>query len=170
MGNHAGKPIKMSNTYSTIILALLTITCCSPATTSQSEIDKKQVLDSVRHTLANYYVAIKKEGLTAEFRFLDSSADFFWVPPNYATAILYDSVANIINQNARAFKTVDNTWDTLRINYLTPELASYTGRLRSITTDTSGRVFTFTMVETGLVIKRKDGWKLLSGQTSMVNP
>jgi hypothetical protein len=34
--------------------------------------------------------------------------------------------------------------------------------------DTSGKTNAFILVETGLVIRRADGWKLLSGQTALV--
>lgn len=131
--------------------------------------EKAAIEDSIRVTLDNYYADIKKTGLTAEFKYLDHSPDFFWVPPGYSSAISYDSVATVLNQNAPLFRSVDNAWDSLRIIPLTTELATYTGRLRSTMVDASGKTSHIALVETGLLVKRKDGWKLLSGQTSVVD-
>ena len=53
-----------------------------------SEKEKALVANTIRQTLYDYVGAIKQKGLTAEFKFLDSSADFFWVPPGYSSARL----------------------------------------------------------------------------------
>jgi hypothetical protein len=149
------------------ISAMLTALSCnqSPPLTKQ---EGKQVTDSVSVMLHNYYNDIKTNGLTAEFKYLDNSPDFFWVPPGYSSAISYDSVAIILNQNAPVLKSTDNSFESLRIIPLDRNIATYTARIRSTVTDTAGKVSTFSLVESGVVIKRKDGWKLLSGQTSIV--
>jgi hypothetical protein len=133
-----------------------------------TSLEEEDVINSIRQTLNNYYADIKKEGLTAEFNYLDNSPDFFWVPPGYSTAISYDSVAKILKQNAPLFRSVDNSFDTLRIIPLDKQVAIYTARIRSTITDTKGVVTIMSLVETGVLIKRNDGWKLLSGQTSVV--
>ena len=130
--------------------------------------DRKMISDSIRQTLNNYFADIKKEGLTAEFKYLDSSSDFFWVPPRYKSSISYDSIAAILKTYAPFYQSTDNSWETLMINPLSHNLASYSGRIQSITTDSSGKVSKFTLIETGLVIKRETGWKLLNGQTSVI--
>jgi hypothetical protein len=131
------------------------------------EAEKKLIIDSITQTLNTYYDDIRAEGLIAEFRYLDNSAEFYWVPPGFSVAISYDSVASIIKQNAPLLKSVDNKWDTLRIDPFSHELATYTGRLHSIVTDTAGHVSETSLIETGVLIKRPDGWKLLSGQTAV---
>lgn len=128
--------------------------------------EKIEVGNSVRETLSNYYNDIRVSGLTAEFKYLDNSKEFFWTPPGYSTSISYDSVVAILNQNAPLYQSIDNRWDILRITALNKELATYTGRLHSVMTDTAGQISKVTLVETGLMIKRQDGWKLLCGQTS----
>jgi hypothetical protein len=35
--------------------------------------------------------------------------------------------------------------------------------------DTSGKTSSFSLIESGVLIKREDGWKLLSGQTSIIS-
>jgi hypothetical protein len=133
------------------------------------EAEKKLITDSIRHTLFNYYSDIRSEGLMAEFRYLDNSPEFFWVPPGFSQSISYDSVAAILKKSAPLFKSIDNTWDTLRIDPLSHELATYTGRLRSIVTDTTGHTSETSLIETGVLIKRREGWKLLRGQTSIIS-
>ena len=150
-------------------LTIMTVLACSPSG-SMTEKEKGTVIAEVRETLDNYYSDIKKSGLTAEFKYLDSTADFFWVPPGYSSPISYDSVAKVIGQNATLYKTIDNTYDTLRIVPLSKELASFTGRLDSKMTDSKYTTTTIHLVETGVMIRRKDGWKLYNGQTAVISP
>ena len=154
--------------YFTILFFSLALLSCRQNSTSQTELDRNGIVNSVKLTLDNYYSDIKKNGLTAEFKYLDNSPDFFWVPPGYTNSISYDSVVTVLKQNAPKYKLIENSFDTLSIIPLTEELASYTGRLSSKMTDTSGNMMTFSLVETGILVKRKNGWKLLSGQTSII--
>jgi hypothetical protein len=155
-------------TQTTLILfTILTIVSCSQSSTL-TENEKATIIGEVRETLDNYCKDIRKSGLTAEFQYLDHSSEFYWTPPGYNISISYDSVAAILNQNALNYKSVDNSFDTLRITPLSEEYATYTGRLTSSTTDASGKTMTFSLVESGVLIKRQDGWKLLNGQTSIL--
>jgi len=45
-------------------------------------------------------------------------------------------------------------------------VAQFYGTITMQTTDTAGTITTGHLVETGLVIKRSDGWKLLNGQSA----
>lgn len=151
----------------TISCLLTTLSCKRSKTITADE--KIEIRDNIRQTLTNYYDDIRESGLTAEFKYLDNSNEFFWTPPGYSSSISYDSVVTILNQNAPAYLSIDNQWDSLRITVLTKELAAYTGRLRSTMTDTSGQVSKIKLVETGLLIKRPDSWKLLCGQTAAIS-
>ncbi len=152
-----------------IFLIASIFTACQKPVASFTENDKKKMVDSIRLTLNNYYADIKKDGLTAEFQYLDNSKDFFWVPPGYKDPINYDSVVAVLTKNAPSFSSIHNTWDSLTIIPLSPELASYTGKIHSVMVDTAGKTMDIHLIETGTLIKRKDGWKLLNGQTSMIN-
>jgi hypothetical protein len=133
-----------------------------------TEQEKTNIIDEVRQTLLNYQSDVEKTGLMAEFKYLDQSKEFFWVPPGYNASISFDSVASILKQSAPKYKTIANTFETLNVIPLSKELATYSGRLQSVMTDTLGNTNTFTLVETGVLIKRKDDWKLLNGQTTIV--
>lgn len=147
------------------IFSLLTTLSCEQSKTITAD-EKIEISDNVLQTLTNYYDDIRESGLTAELKYLDNSKEFFWTPPGYSSSISYDSVVTILNRNAPLYLSIDNQWDLLRVTVLTKELAAYTGRLRSTMTDTSGQVFKIKLVETGLLIKRRDSWKLLCGQTA----
>jgi hypothetical protein len=151
-----------------IFFLLMAAGACRPRELFLSKDEKENLAEIIRETLNDYHRDVKERGLTAEFKYLDSSDDFFWVPPGYTTAISYDSVANLLKQVAPLLKSVHNSWDTLTIIPLSTGLAMYTGRLHSITTNASGKRFESVLIETGVLIKRKDGWKLLSGQTSII--
>jgi hypothetical protein len=150
------------------VFFFLALASCKQSSSSLSENERSLIIDSVKQTLQNYYSDIRREGLLAEFRYLDSSKDFFWAPPGYSHAISYDSVAKVLKQNAPGITYLSNSFDTLHIVPLSRELASYTGRLRSVMKVASGIEMTYTMIETGVMIKRADGWKLLCGQTAML--
>ena len=116
--------------------------------------------------LDNYHDDIKKGGLTAEFKYLDDSEDFFWVPPGYESALTYDSVKTILETNASNFRNVEFHWDVLQIFPLTNEIVNYAGIVGGQLTDTSNNSIIVSIIESGTLIKRHDGWKLLSGQSA----
>ncbi len=155
-------------TRSVVLSLTLWIFCCQSGDRALTEGDKEAVVKEVTQFFENYFLAVKKNGLTAEFDYLDHSPDFFWVPPTYKVPISYDSVAEVLTLNAPRYISVQNSFDSLRVIPLTKGLATYTATLRSIMEDTAGNVSTLQLIETGIVIKRKDRWKLLNGQTSLI--
>lgn len=146
-----------------LLLLLLLFVTCSTTHAQVSKVEKE-----VREMLDNYFGDIRREGLMAELKYLDNSRDFFWVPPGYNHALSRDSVVAIITGYAPKVKLTNNSFETLHIVPLNDELATYTGRVRSTVTDLQGNERTHTLVETAVVVKRKEGWKLLNGQTSVV--
>ena len=122
--------------YISAVLTLLVTNACR--TKQPTAPEKQTIINNVRQTLNNYYAEIKKDGLTAEFKYLDSSTDFFWVPPGYTSPVSYDSVVAILKQNAPLYKSVINSWNKLQINPLTKELVIYTGTIHSRITEQSG--------------------------------
>ncbi len=144
-----------------IIVLASSLQCANAQTPATVEKEVKLMLD-------NYFADIRREGLMAEMKYLDTSADFFWVPPGYNHALSRDSVVLIITNYAPKVKLTDNSFETLRIIPLTDNLATYTGRVKSRVIDFEGKERIHILVETAVVVRRKDGWKLLSGQTSVV--
>ena len=115
--------------------------------------------------LHNYFQDIAEEGLLAEFKFLDDSDEFFWVPPGYTSAISYDSVRIILESRAAGYEYIKFDWESLKINPLNTSYAAYTGVVRGMMKDTAGVEADVALIETGVVVKRDAGWKLLCGQS-----
>lgn len=126
----------------------------------------RQEVDSVLHA---YFDATRHDGLLAGLPFLDNSEQFFWVPPGYDSAIDYDSVVKVIRSHAPHVAMVNNSWRSLQINVLNDSAAVFTGEILSVTIDTSGRSTANNLLETGVMILRKDGWRMLCGQTRVNN-
>ena len=83
-------------------IPILLLVSCDPQA-EMTTFDKEEVRQAVKQTLENYFKDIAKDGLTAEFKYLDNSPDFFWVPPGYSSPLSYDSVRAILTQNASNF-------------------------------------------------------------------
>jgi hypothetical protein len=49
---------------------------CGHNQSSLSENERREIIKEIKETLDNYYSDIEKDGLLAEFNYLDSSADF----------------------------------------------------------------------------------------------
>lgn len=157
--------------YPLILFMLAALSCNHPAAHTEplSAEERVTIATEVSQTLHDYCKDIAVSGLTAEFNYLDNSPDFFWVPPNYSGAISFDSVSAILQQNAPLFNSINNHWDTLRVIPLSSDLATYTGQISSTMIDTAGQVTHMRLIETGMMIKRKKGWKLLCGQTGLLS-
>ena len=151
------------------IFFLMAITSCVQAD-ELSESEKQLIINDVTEMFINYHDDIRKDGLTAEFKYLDQSADFYWVPPGYKSALSYDSVRHVLEINAKSFRAIEFDWDTLQVYPLSDKIANYSGIVKGSMTDTSGIKSSVLIIESGTVIKRFDGWKLLSGQSAMLNP
>ena len=159
--------IKAIPTIAIIISSLYALSACrQSAELSASE--KMAVSEEVRTMLGRYFEDMNKEGLLSEFRYLDNSPDFFWVPPGYTTSISYDSVAVVLKATVLTLRTIDYKWETLRIIPLSAELATFTGIIQGVIIDTTGTVTKLRLIETGTVIRRQSGWKLLNGQTAIL--
>lgn len=135
---------------------------------SSVPLNKEQVEQEVRSMLSQYHHDIAEEGLLAEFKYLDSSADFYWVPPGYRSALTYDSVRTILEQNAPGLRSAEFNWETLQVFPLTNEIANYTGIVHSQMTDTPGVDSEVRIIESGTLIKRGKQWMLLSGQSAVL--
>jgi len=135
---------------------------------SFGNLEKDDITLEVKEMLFDYHEAISLGGLKAEFAYLDSSDQFFWVPPGYHSALNFDSVRNILLYNDRSMKQVDFHWDELELFVLSPKIVNFTGIVRGQMIDTANVTSPVHIIESGTCIKREDGWKLLSGQSALL--
>jgi len=152
-----------------VSLVLVLLYACNQ-TDSFNKSEKEKIISDIVKMFDNYHNDIKKDGLTSEFKYLDHSDDFFWVPPGYKSALSYDSVKNILEINARYQKSIEFSWDTLQVFPLSPKIANYSGIVNGTIVDNSGTKSSITIIESGTVIKRLNGWKILNGQSAILEP
>ena len=152
--------------YAISFVLLVIIGCGSPDHIWNE--DSNRVAREVRKTLINYCDDVSREGFMAEFEYLDSSSLFSWHPPGFASAISFDSVKTILLRNANIYTKVECSWDSLVIIPESNVKAKYTGRMKTILTDTAGIRNTYYFAEVGHVMKKEDGWKLVSGKTERI--
>lgn len=148
----------------TLLAFAIVIASCQP----KEHFNKASIEADVRTMLQAYDDSVRANGLNGEFDFLDNSDEFYWVPPGYQYAISYDSVTAILRRNAPKLSYVNNSWDTLRIKALSKNYALFSGVVNSTVITSTNDTLKMKLAETGLVVKRKTGWKLLSGQTNIV--
>jgi len=146
-------------------LLILTLFNCKHKAEILNQNNKEIIEREIRQMFDNYHNDIKKDGLKAEFKYLDNSSDFFWVPPGYDSALSFDSVKNILLSNSKFIHSIEFSWDTLQVFPLTNTIANYSGIVNGTMLDSSNTQSTFKIIESGTLIKRKDGWKLLNGQS-----
>ncbi len=152
-----------------IIFFLISGVACEQEN-NEAQLDKVRVIAEVNKMFDDYHEAIKREGLTGEFKYLDNSEDFFWVVPGYSYALPYDSVYSILSRNAPGLETVEFHWRTLKVFPLSDQIATFTGIVEGVMVDTSGVAQKISLIESGSVIKRNNQWKLLCGQTTGLPP
>lgn len=149
------------------LIAVFCLFSCQQVDKNFTDEDKKQVEVEVNEMFAAYNKAVNEQGIVGELPYLDSSAEFFWVPPGYDGPINYAEVVSHAQQATAKFKRVKVAWQDLKIYPKTKDLAVYTGTLEFNTEDTAGITSHAILLETGVIVKHTDGWKLQSGQTAL---
>lgn len=151
--------------YLLIPIAFLFLISCTPDKTY----DTTKIELEVKDMFLAYDDSVRKNGIEGEFFFLDNSDAFYWVPPGYKYALHYDSISRILHENATNFKYIDNNWDTLEILPLSDKYASFNGVINSYSITVNNDTIVTKLSETGLVVKRENGWKYLNGQTVVID-
>lgn len=131
-------------------------------------IDPELIVMEVEAMLYKYHHAIGERGLEAEFDYLDDSESFFWIPPGYSAPLDYDSVATVLRKNAKRYEDIEFVWKALEVYPISATCATYSGIVFGVMTDTTGQVSQVNLLESGTLIKRDSGWKLLSGQSAIL--
>ncbi len=144
---------------------LLIATFTSYAQKSLTTKTKKTITLEVKTMFDNCHNDIVKNGLKAELKYLDASSDFFWVPPSYNTALNYNAVKKILLSNSKSISYIEFSWETIEIFPITNKIANYSGIVKVVEINTANKHMAFRILESGTLIKRKDGWKFLSGQS-----
>jgi hypothetical protein len=148
------------------VICLALFTSCSSEKLSKRK--SKTIEAEAKAMLEAYHRDLALEGLPAEFKYLDSTDQFSWHPAGYDSPISYDSVAATIRQLDDFYTSIKSQWDTLAITPVADTLVNYTGAFTTTMTDITGFSESYAMHETGTLIKRPDGWKMLTGKTTVM--
>lgn len=151
------------------VFILIVFAACGDSESSFPIEEQATVRDSVYATLTRYNEEISEKGVLAEFDYLDSSAEFSWVPPGYTQPIGFDSVSAMLRRNAAAFKLIQSTLDSLHVTPLDATHATYTALIKSTIVDTANTTTESQLLETGTVVLRNGRWKLLNGNTKVLS-
>lgn len=148
-----------------ILPLVILIGCGSP----EQAFDRAATEQEVRQMLDEYHRAMEEEGLLSEFRYLDNHPDFFWIPPGYESKLDFDSVKMILVRMAPTIAEMELKWEYLDVYPLTSDIATFTGKLHSVTLDKEGNRYESVALETGTAVRRLSGWKLRSGQSRTID-
>ncbi|NMH87870.1 hypothetical protein [Flavivirga algicola] len=130
---------------------------------------KEAISLEIKQMFDNFHKDITKNGLISEFKYLDDSSDFFWVPPGYKKTLDYSTIKDILTKNSKTVNFIEFSWENIKIVPLTNEIATYSGVVKCVQVDTAHNPITFKIIESGTLIKREDGWKFLNGQSRSLN-
>lgn len=133
-----------------------------------SENERKTVDKEVKDMLYGYCNDLRSQGLQAQFHYMDNSGQFFWLPAGSTSAQGLDSTLAIAGRAMANVSVVNRSYDTLLVQPLTTTLAAYSARIRTVLSYTGGKDSTILTAETGTLVKRKDGWRFLYGQTTTI--
>lgn len=152
-----------------ILLAFLMFGACTQTQNLHlTEEEEAAIKKEVQVFLEQYSAAVKKRGLKAEFDFIGEPENFRWQPPGYKVFIKYDSVATLINQNAARYKLVNNRYEVKEILVPGSGTATYNAKVYSHMEDNEGQSTDVVFSEVGVLKKKRDGWKLMVGVTTII--
>ena len=147
------------------LLLITLIVCGSACQTTVEDVNLDRIAQESKAMLVAFHDSINQTDLMAEFAFLDSTSAFYWIPPGYNYAIGYDSIRNILIESNRQLQSVYFDWDTLDVFPLSKDYCNFRGVVHCEMTGQDSVKQIFNVIESGTLVKRDDGWKMLSGQS-----
>src|SRR5688572_9650058 len=151
-----------------IILASFVTSGCKTEN-DLSEKEANVIREEIMNTLQQYHRDIEKEGVLAELKYLDSTKQFSWMAPGFNSALNYDSVVSILKIMQPLYSKIQHSWDSLTVTPQSESEAIYAGTIHSILTNQQGQSDTMKLKEEGVLVRRNDGWKLLTGKTRLIH-
>lgn len=145
--------------FNLLFIVLLLLLSCNRGDHVWNE-ESNRVAMEVRKTLLESFEEVNAVAPIAELKYIDTSSLFSWQPPGYDAPIDFDSVKSILIQNTSACSKSFVSWDSLQIFPQSKNKAKYIGKITMVR-----NMDTIRLLEEGHLIKREDGWKLVSGKT-----
>ena len=143
----------------TLGVCLTQASCAPPEEFTEAE--RAAVADSIAQTIGTLLRAMEAEGWLAQLKYVDNSPEMFCVSyfADSLTFLSYDQYAAQVRAEAPSIRAVQFDYEDLQVRPLTRDYAFYSGKVREVLTDTAGVTHEVVAVESGVLIRRDDGWK-----------
>jgi ketosteroid isomerase-like protein len=148
-----------------LVCFFLTAFTCGEKSLTVSKQDKSEIEKAVKQMTANYFKDFYTRNVDSVLKHYDTSACFFWSITPDTIPMKRGAMVTMHRHAIRDYVKFDGYWSDMRVEPLTRDLAMYHGTYHVYTEDKSGQKGKIMGVETGVMIKREDGWKFLAGQT-----
>jgi hypothetical protein len=120
----------------------------------------------VRALAAAIAADLAREGPEAWLRHFDEGPSFFMASDGVAKFPSYDSMREFVLRFDPGISAMELSWSDVRVEALTPTLASLGAAYRESITYTSGKEVRFGGYFTGLAARTQTGWKLRNAHWS----
>ena len=148
------------------LMCLLPLISCQRST-DLTEAQRRAVIQGVQQMAVQFFDDVRTHNADAIIAHMDSSDAFFWVFPPDTTLHSRATLAAGLRTDLDAYPSIEGRWLRMRVEPLTATIAVYTGVFEQVGTTLEGEIFTTRGIESATVILRDDGWKFLSGQTTL---
>lgn len=149
-----------------LIIGIVFICCSCNYNQGENDISRTQIREEISVMMGNYLTDLNKNGMESQMKYMDNSDDFRWTYSNYRRVYLFDDMAQQLNKSENEGYSAHLTFDELEIIPISENIANYTAKLSGFT-KFDGKNSDVSILESGTLIKRKDGWKFLNGQTAL---
>ncbi len=137
------------------------ISSCSNNTESFTQKARSLVQDSVQIMAEAIAKNISGEGPAAWLRYFDNTPDFFMASDGQLVFPNIDTATNFINNILiKIMPKIQLRWSNIRIDPLTPKLASISAVYHEDITDSTGKTTPHDGYFTGIALQTSRGWKL----------
>ena len=128
---------------------------------------KYEIINSVKKSQEQFCLDYEAEDFDAVMSHLDTSRNFFWIYPPETVPVTREIFAEVLKREFEMNNPIKFIWDTIQVVPLSSDLAYYQGRFHRVETDTSEIEQVGITFVSAIVIRREEGWKLLSGQNCL---
>jgi hypothetical protein len=112
--------------------------------------------------------SITSKGVSSWLDFFDDRTDFFMVSGGHLIFPNYDSARNFINQVlVHNIRSIQLSWDVIRVDSLTNELATMSAGFNEKLIDSAGKPMTSTGYFTAVTRLTPSGWKFANANWSL---
>jgi len=146
---------------SALLFAICILASCKPGNAQLSAAESTQVKDSVTRLAANIAIDVSKIGPAAWLNYFEDSPDFFMANEGQLVFKDYQSAKSfILNTVVKNISVIKLKWDNIRVDALTPAIASIGADFHEDQVTSTGKTLTYDGYFTGIAHFNGHSWKL----------